>query len=99
VLYTFDVDGSLLGNLQGDTYHELELPSPVLVEAGESLFISMEQVDTATTHTCPAICFDQGFAPDRSYWSNAASTPYSWQDLLDWEIPELMMQASGIVVP
>lgn len=95
VLHEAFVVGATLGI--GDTSNTIELPAPIFVADTESLFVSMEQIRTAGGEvTCPADCVAGGFLGDHSYWSNSATTPYSWQDLNSWGIEEMMVEAHGV---
>lgn len=75
-----------------------ELPTPLFIDGDESLWVSMEQIYDAdsTSRTCVGICDLDGRIGDRSFWSNSATTPYSWVDLNSWGIPEMMVKATGM---
>ena len=44
---------------------------------------------------CQFYCMED-LQPDTGYWSNTVNTPYSWQDLTDWDIGTPMVTAYGM---
>lgn len=97
VVHELQVDGGTL--LTGEQLRQLWLPDPIFVPAGQSLFVSVEMAVDASGDVCEAACDLGGLQGDQSYWSNSATTPYAWQDLNSWGIPELMVRALVLHVP
>lgn len=74
---------------------ELELDPPLVVGAGEALFVGVEAgTAVAGTQLCIVICPDP--VPGVSFWSNSATAPYPWADLLDFDIWNLSIRAHGV---
>jgi hypothetical protein len=61
---------------------ELTLPSPVVVNAGEDLYVAVQMV-RATDPLCLEECLDPGEA-DRNWWSAAAMPPFPWRTLASY---------------
>ncbi len=90
VLFDLQVDGPTLPT--GQLLRQVTLPDPVFVADGQSLFVSVEQPEDGSGQMCEAVCTAGPLVGDQSYWSNAVLPPYAWQDLNDWQIPELMVR-------
>lgn len=69
-----DLDGN------GDTYHTVSLPVPIVVAAGQSLWVEVQQATSVRGGICSAICGWNPITPDLSYWSNGVNAPYAWSD-------------------
>jgi hypothetical protein len=65
--------------------NELELPEPVTLEAGESLFVAVQLAAGAgaTTSLCIGACGEGTAISDVDFWSNAAAEPFAWADMVD----------------
>ncbi len=91
VIHEIQVSGASLP--VGQYHRQITLPQPVFVPDGQSLFVSIEQPwESDSASMCPAVCTDGPLQGDQSYWSNSATTPYAWQDLNDFGLPELMVR-------
>ena len=86
------------GTGAGVTEVRLDLPAPLLVGTNESLFVSVEMLVDPAGVSCQQTCSGE-FLGGLSFWSNAASAPYAWQDLLSFTIPELKVDAYGVTAP
>ncbi len=73
----------------------IDLPSNTFVDSYESIFASVEMVLDGSDAVCQFYCLDP-LEPDMGYWSNAVSTPYSWQDLNVWGIGTPQVTAYGL---
>jgi hypothetical protein len=59
------------------------LPTPVVVRAGESLVVMVEMSGTDDGHRlCIGSCFDSGGTVGVGFWSNSATEPYPWGDMV-----------------
>jgi hypothetical protein len=81
----------------GDTSHTLTLATPLVVPAGQTLWVMVEQMYTQKGVSCVAVCTTAPATPTQSYWSNSASPLYAWSDFASYtpDLGELMVKASG----
>jgi hypothetical protein len=94
VLFEASVSGaSLTGDFSEVT---VDLPNPILLPPGQSLFVSIEALDDGVEEVCPSMCGSGSTLEDHTYWSDAATAPYSWYDLEPFGFYDLMVQAHGI---
>jgi hypothetical protein len=71
---------------------EATLSTPVMVDGGEHIFISLQLADDSA---CIRTCADAG-AIDRNYWSSAVTPPFSWVTLQSFGIQsDLIIEAHG----
>ncbi|MEM9695940.1 MAG: Kazal-type serine protease inhibitor domain-containing protein [Myxococcota bacterium] len=71
---------------QPNSFFRIELPEPVVVGPGESLFVSFEMsFDSPDAKTCVLSC-DNPNTPV-GFWSNSATTPFPWSALTDFGLP------------
>jgi hypothetical protein len=78
----------------GPRRFELVLDEPLVLEAGDNLYISVEMAVVDTLHSCFLSCAD-AFEEDRNYWSNATDAPYAWTTLASFGT-EVSLDASAI---
>jgi hypothetical protein len=72
------------------------LPMPLVLTAGQHLFVAVEMAGTAENHICVWMCEGTG-ADDRNYWSNATMAPYDWVTLASYQNPNnLRIGANGM---
>ncbi|MBK7859913.1 MAG: hypothetical protein IPJ65_15070 [Archangiaceae bacterium] len=64
------------------------LPTPVVLNAGEHLFVAVEMKIVGQQENCLALCVGQPGQADRNWWSNAVGTPYAWTTLASSGIPQ-----------
>ncbi len=66
----------------------IDLDTPIILEEGEHLFVSIEmQHNSNGKRICVPACSVGGtYVPGRTWWSNAASAPYPWQELGEFGI-------------
>jgi hypothetical protein len=67
---------------------ELDLPEPVRLTTGQSLFVAVKLTGNDATNPTRALCIaacriPAGAISDVDYWSNAAVEPYPWADMVD----------------
>lgn len=97
VQYEANVSGAALTNVGGYAEVTIDLPNPLFVPAGQSVFVSVEAVDDGVEEVCPAMCGSTPPLEDHTYWSDAADAPYSWYDLEPFSgFHDMMVQAHGI---
>lgn len=89
---------TIYGTSQSTPWAELtvDLPAPLLVPNGQSLFVSIEMLDDGTDEVCAAMCGTSPGAADLTFWSDATTAPYSWYDLAPYGFYDIMVQAHGI---
>ena len=79
---------------------EIALEPPLVVGAGEVLFVGVEigaTDDLARTQLCIVVCGEAtGPRPGASFWSNATTPPYPWSDLMELDIPNYAIRAHGV---
>lgn len=83
------------------TLTQFTLDPPLEVDVGEALFVGVEIgvfSDLDDTQLCVGVCKE---IPERipgvSFWSNAASAPYPWADLVEvFELPNYSIRAYGM---
>ena len=61
---------------------DLTLPTPLILESGQHLAISVQLASEGDRHLCLGRCEDSDAQPMTEWWSNAADVPYAWQDLI-----------------
>ncbi len=82
-----------------ESRHRIDLPSQVFVPDGQVLWVSMEQIHQANgERTCIRTC---NITPPlgESYWSDSDTTPFPWNDLANYGVPPLLVEAQGIYAP
>jgi hypothetical protein len=77
--------------------HTITLAQPIVVDSRYSLYVSIEMINNdddgrTCVHACEA---ELPPAPGSSFWSNAASPPYTWADMLDYNITKLPIITVG----
>ncbi len=60
----------------------VSLDPPVQVPAGQYLVVSIEMVVDGQDTTCLGACMDEGGTIGVGFWSNSASEPYPWADMV-----------------
>ncbi len=63
---------------------ELELPTPIMLERGDSIVVAVALEANADTSAsvCIRTCSDDGGIAGIDWWSNAALEPYFWADMV-----------------
>ena len=62
------------------------LLTPITLNEGESLLISISLAAEGSQHVCLALCEDERALPKQEYWSGASSMPFQWSSLDSFEI-------------
>ena len=76
------------------------LETPITLEEGQRLLISVSLEAQGSEHLCIAVCEDQNAVNGGNFWSNAAGEPYQWSDLTSFGIfAPLVIEATGDIVP
>ena len=78
----------------GPRVFELTLADPIVLNDGDSLYVSVEMVVADAELICFAACGDE-FEEDRNYWSNATAAPYDWAALATFGV-DLQLDASAV---
>lgn len=75
------VDVAASAAVDGIRTFDHTLASPLTLQAGEYLFVAVQNAGVSPTDcTCFAAC-KPGYQPDTNYWSNAGAPPYPWATL------------------
>ena len=61
---------------------DLALPTPVRLEAGQSLYVAVQLNGDTTSAMCLASCGDGPAIEGVDFWSNATTAPFAWADLV-----------------
>lgn len=73
----------------------IDMPNDTFVDTDESIFVSVQMLWDGDDTVCRYVC-SLDFETGLGYWSNAVSTPYSWQDLNDFNVSAPMVTAYGV---
>ena len=60
---------------------EITLPLPIIINRGDAVVVSIQMSATDREHLCLEFCGNAPAAPNRTFWSNSAESPFDWQDL------------------
>ena len=76
--YDVPADPSAAGGRNVD----LEVPIPLILTEGQSAVVAIQLATDGPAHICVADCQSAMPAAGTDWWSNAATPPFAWQDLV-----------------
>lgn len=65
---------------------EVPLPEPIVLQAGQHLLVGVTLTGRFPQVSCVLGCGWRAAGPNRFFWSNAVSPPYSWAELSSFNI-------------
>jgi hypothetical protein len=74
---------------------ELALATPITLTTGQSLYVAVEMAGDATHALCLGRCVEEPAPDGQDYWSGAASEPFSWTDLAEYDLASFTIRAYG----